>query len=136
LCGGIQGEKRSAERVTYQRSCHMTNVQKVTEEPVSLLKNLSNVDLVEMKNANMCCGSAGIYNIVNYDASMEILEHKMKDVKETETTTIVTTNPGCLLQMKLGIEREKMGDRVRAVHLIEYLAERSGMINTADQSLS
>lgn len=136
LCGGIQGEKRSAERVTYQRSCHMTNVQKVTEEPVSLLKNLSNVDLIEMKNANMCCGSAGIYNIVHYDASMEILDHKMKDVKETETTTIVTTNPGCLLQMKLGIEREKMGDRVRAVHLIEYLAERSGMINAADQSLS
>lgn len=136
LCGGIQGEKRSAERVTYQRSCHMTNVQKVTEEPVSLLKNLSNVDLIEMNNANMCCGSAGIYNIVNYDASMEILDHKMKDVKETETTTIVTTNPGCLLQMMLGIEREKMGDRVRAVHLIEYLAERSGMINAADQSLS
>ncbi|RNB85597.1 (Fe-S)-binding protein [Brevibacillus panacihumi] len=136
LCGGIQGEKRPAERVTYQRSCHMTNVQKVTEEPVSLLKNLSHVDLIEMNNANMCCGSAGIYNIVNYDASMEILDHKMKDVKETETTTIVTTNPGCLLQMKLGIERENMGDRVRAVHLIEYLAERSGMINAADQSLS
>lgn len=127
LCGGIQGEMRPAERVTYQRSCHMTNVQKVTEEPLQLLKNLPNVDLIEMKEANMCCGSAGIYNIVHYDASMEILDQKMKDVKETQTTTIVTTNPGCLLQMKLGIEREKMGDQLRAVHLIEYLAERSGI---------
>ncbi|CAM5797888.1 MULTISPECIES: (Fe-S)-binding protein [Brevibacillus] len=127
LCGGIKGQERPAERVTYQRSCHMTNVQKVTEDPLGLIKGLPNVELVEMKEANMCCGSAGIYNIVQYDASMEILDYKMKHVKDTQTTTIVTTNPGCLLQMKLGIERENLNDRMRAVHLVEYLAERCGI---------
>ena len=136
LCGGVQGKAGRAERVTYQRSCHMTNVQKVTREPLQLIQSLPNVELVEMEEANMCCGSAGIYNLVQYDASMEILDHKMKHVKDTEATTIITTNPGCLLQMKLGIEREKLGDRMRAVHLVEYLAERAGIAEPQPQPVA
>ncbi|WP_400164416.1 (Fe-S)-binding protein [Brevibacillus sp. TJ4] len=127
LCGGVTGKEGPAERVTYQRSCHMTNVQKVTTEPVQLLKGLPNVELVEMAEADMCCGSAGIYNLVQYDASMEILDHKMKHVKDTEAVTIITTNPGCLLQMKLGVERENLADRMRVVHLVEYLGQRCGL---------
>ncbi|NHN35035.1 (Fe-S)-binding protein [Paenibacillus agricola] len=127
LCGGIQGEARQPERVTYQRSCHMTNVQKVTHEPLQLIQGVRNVELIEMKDADMCCGSAGIYNIVHYDASMDILDLKMKSVKQTYTTTIITTNPGCLLQMKLGIEREQLQESMRAVHLVEYLAEAAGI---------
>ncbi|QQE74390.1 (Fe-S)-binding protein [Brevibacillus composti] len=129
LCGGIAGKEGPTERVTYQRSCHMTNVQKVTAEPVQLLAGLPNVELVEMAEANMCCGSAGIYNLVQYDASMEILDLKMQHVIDTGAVTIVTTNPGCLLQMKLGIEREHLGERVRAVHLVEYLAQRAGILD-------
>ncbi|PZE21404.1 (Fe-S)-binding protein [Paenibacillus xerothermodurans] len=127
LCGGIAGTTRQPERVTYQRSCHMTNVQKVTKEPQQLIQSLVGVELVEMKDANMCCGSAGIYNIVNYDASMDILDLKMEHVAASHATTIITTNPGCLLQMKLGIEREKLQGKVRAVHLVEYLAEAAGI---------
>ncbi|MUG72236.1 (Fe-S)-binding protein [Paenibacillus validus] len=127
LCGGIKGKDRPAERVTYQRSCHMTNVQRVTREPVQLIRQLPNVELVEMKEADMCCGSAGIYNMVHYEASMDILDLKMEHVKDTKATTIVTTNPGCLLQMKVGIERENLGGSMRAVHLVEYLAEAYGL---------
>lgn len=127
LCGGIQGKERAAERVTYQRSCHMTNVQKVIDEPVSLIRSIPGVQFVEMKDPNMCCGSAGIYNIVHYDASMDILDRKMGHVKDTKAMTIITTNPGCLLQMKLGIEREHLGDSMRAVHLVEYMAEAYGI---------
>jgi len=126
-CGGVKGKEGPYERITYQRSCHMSNVQKVTAEPVQLLQSLPNVELVEMKEATMCCGSAGIYNIVNYDASMEILDRKMKNVKDTKAVTVITTNPGCLLQMKLGIERENLSGQMRAVHLVEFLAERSGL---------
>lgn len=127
LCGGVAAAEGKPERVTYQRSCHMTNVQKVTKEPVQLLKGIPHIDFVEMEQADMCCGSAGIYNIVNYEASMEILDKKMRDVKETKATTIITTNPGCLLQMKLGIERENLQQNVRAMHLVEYLAEVAGI---------
>ncbi|MFJ8244261.1 (Fe-S)-binding protein [Peribacillus asahii] len=127
-CGGVQDLKiRENERVTYQRSCHMTNVQKVTTEPVQLLKSIPGIQFSEMKEANMCCGSAGIYNMVNYDESMKILDEKMKHMKETKATVIITTNPGCLLQMKLGIERENLSSSVKALHLIEYLADAAGI---------
>lgn len=128
LCGGIPNltsDKR--ERVTYQPSCHMTNVQKVTNEPLQLLNSIEGIEVVRMQKENMCCGSAGIYNIVNYDESMKVLDVKMEKVKETDPSVIITTNPGCLLQMKLGIERENLTDSVRALHLIEYLAEKAGM---------
>ena len=132
LCGGIPVNRTTqqeapGERVTYQPSCHMTNVQKVTKEPLDLLKSIPGIDFQPMTEANMCCGSAGIYNIVNYEESMTILDRKMEHAKDTKASVIVTTNPGCLIQMKLGIEREKL-ENVRAVHLIEYLAEAAGIV--------
>lgn len=115
--------KEINKRVTYQPSCHMRNVQKVEKEPLSLITSINGISLNRMKNEDMCCGSAGIYNIVNYKESMEILDEKMKDVKEIKPQVIVTTNPGCLLQMKLGIERENLKDKAEALHLVELLAE-------------
>jgi glycolate oxidase iron-sulfur subunit len=127
LCGGITERSEMPETVTYQRSCHMTNVQKVVAEPLQLIKGLQGVELIEMQDADMCCGSAGIYNIVHYEVSMDVLDLKMKHTKETKAATIITTNPGCLLQMQLGIEREHLQGRMRAVHLVEFLAERAGL---------
>lgn len=115
------------EVVTYQRSCHMTNVQKVVTEPLNLLKRIPGITVVEMTNPHQCCGSAGIYNVVHFDESMEILDEKMKTMKETRATTIVTTNPGCLLQMKLGVKREGLSSKVHTVHLVELLAESAGL---------
>lgn len=109
--------------ITYQRSCHMTNVQKVIREPVELIRQIPGLTYREMANPTMCCGSAGIYNIVNYEESMDVLDIKMETVKETQASIIVTTNPGCLLQMKLGVQREGLSGETRAVHLVELLAE-------------
>lgn len=109
--------------VTYQDSCHLRNVQKTFEEPRLLLQSIQGVQYKEMNNAERCCGSAGIYNIVHSELSMKHLDYKMEQVRDTAATTIVTTNPGCLLQMKLGIEREGLSDRMRAVHIVELLIE-------------
>ncbi|MFD0681274.1 MULTISPECIES: (Fe-S)-binding protein [unclassified Paenibacillus] len=128
LCGGLPIASHAPQRVTYQHSCHMTNVQKVTKEPVQLIRSIPNVEFIEMKEAEMCCGSAGIYNIVNFDASMEILDRKMEHVNDTRAATIITTNPGCLLQMKLGIERENKSGTLRALHLVEFLAEAAEIV--------
>lgn len=122
-CGLPDMRPRKGEAVTYQPSCHMTNVQKVTKEPVELLQSIPGIEWKEMNQADMCCGSAGIYNLVHYDASMEILDHKMKEAKRTNASVIITTNPGCLLQMKLGVEKEGLASSVRVLHLVEYLAE-------------
>ncbi len=109
--------------VTYQASCHMLNVQKVVNAPLKLIKEIPNIDYREMEGADRCCGSAGIYNIVNFEDSMKILDNKMIHMKETQAKIIVTTNPGCLLQMKLGIKRENLASTVRALHLVELLHE-------------
>ncbi|WP_102347592.1 (Fe-S)-binding protein [Bacillus sp. Marseille-P3661] len=108
--------------VTYQPSCHMTNVQKTVKEPKDLLRSIPGIRFVELQDENMCCGSAGIYNLVNYQESMEILDQKMVNVKRVKPDMIVTTNPGCHLQMKLGVKREQMSDAVEVVHLVELLA--------------
>lgn len=109
--------------VTYQDSCHLRNVMGVYEEPRQLIKSVEGAHFIEMENADQCCGSAGIYNLTQPKMSMQILDHKMIHVEETKATTIITTNPGCLLQMKLGIERANKTEIMRAMHLADFLLE-------------
>jgi glycolate oxidase iron-sulfur subunit len=109
--------------VTYQPSCHMTNVQGVTEAPLELIRKIPGVHLKELDRPDFCCGSAGIYNIVNYEEAMDILDVKMRDVCGADPDGIVTSNPGCLLQMKLGVEREGLTDNIDSVHLVDLLME-------------
>ncbi|WP_453990252.1 (Fe-S)-binding protein [Bacillus nitroreducens] len=112
-----------AQVITYQDSCHLRNVMKTASEPRMLLQAIEGTSYMEMNKADSCCGSAGIYNIVESEMSMKILDSKMKNVKDTQAKTIVTANPGCLLQMKLGIEREGLSDKMRAVHIVDLLLE-------------
>lgn len=113
-----------ATLVTYQDSCHLRNVMRGGAAPRTLMNKVENVRFIELKNADKCCGSAGIYNILQPDMATQILDHKMEDVKKTNAHYLVTSNPGCLLQMKLGIERENIGDAMKAVHLVDFLYER------------
>src|SRR5580658_6693863 len=85
-------------RVTYQDSCHLAHGQKVREAPRILIRAVPGVELVEMPLADQCCGSAGVYNVTETEASLELLAKKMECVRETNAQTIVTANPGCILQ--------------------------------------
>ncbi|PAQ16124.1 glycolate oxidase [Bacillaceae bacterium SAOS 7] len=109
--------------ITYQDSCHLRNVMRTFAAPRALLAAIEGVEFREMEESDRCCGSAGIYNIVESEMSMQILDHKMEKAKATAAHTIVTANPGCLLQMKLGIEREGLSEKVRAVHIVDLLLE-------------
>ncbi|PEM41520.1 (Fe-S)-binding protein [Bacillus pseudomycoides] len=109
--------------ITYQDSCHLRNVMRTSSQPRMLLQAIQGVTYREMKEADRCCGSAGIYNIVHSELSMEFLDYKMERVHETDATIIVTANPGCLLQMKLGIEREKLSHKMRGIHIVDLLLE-------------
>lgn len=111
------------QRITYQDSCHLRNGQRVYEDPRKLLRSIKGSHYIEIEQADQCCGSAGIYNLVQSEMAMKILDDKMKKVKYTEAKVIVTTNPGCLLQMKLGIEREGLSDHIKAIHIVELLVE-------------
>jgi len=107
--------------VTYQDSCHLRNGMNVWKEPRQLLQQIENIDFREMPDASACCGSAGIYTIVQPDMSLAILDDKMDKALTTNPGVIVTANPGCLLQIKVGIERSGLTDKLEAVHLADYL---------------
>jgi glycolate oxidase iron-sulfur subunit len=113
--------KEVAARVTYQDSCHLAHGQGVRNQPRQLLKSIPGVEYVEMQSADACCGSAGIYNITNFDMSMEILDDKMIKVEKTRAALVATSNPGCLLQMKKGIVRAGLQGQMEAVHLMDLL---------------
>ncbi|WP_305927226.1 (Fe-S)-binding protein [Bacillus mycoides] len=113
----------TSQIITYQDSCHLRNVMRTSSEPRMLLEAIQGATYREMKDADRCCGSAGIYNIVHSELSMEFLDYKMDRVHETDAATIVTANPGCLLQMKLGIEREGLSHKMRGIHIVDLLLE-------------
>ncbi len=111
------------ERVTYQPSCHLQYVMKVKDAPAKLVKSVPEVEYVELANKKLCCGSAGIYNLLQPKLANDILDKKMNNVKETESAVLITANPGCFLQMKLGIHREGMEEKIEAKHVVDYLVE-------------
>ncbi|WP_077590600.1 (Fe-S)-binding protein [Planococcus lenghuensis] len=109
--------------VTYQDSCHLRNVNKVILEPRSLLMDAPGFEYKELIDASSCCGSAGIYNLLQPEMAKRILDLKMKGVKELQPAKIVTSNPGCLMQMNVGIKREKLEHEMQAVHIVDFLYE-------------
>jgi glycolate oxidase iron-sulfur subunit len=111
-------------KITYQDSCHLRNVMRSGNAPRDLMRRMEKVNFTELKGADRCCGSAGIYNLVQPEMSLQILDHKMEHVKDTHAQYLLTSNPGCLLQMKLGIEREGLSDQLKAVHIVDFLYER------------
>jgi glycolate oxidase iron-sulfur subunit len=107
--------------VTYQDSCHLSHGQKIREAPRQLLRAIPGLQLREMPLSDLCCGSAGIYNVVHTDMSMSLLEKKMENVNSTAAEVIATANPGCMLQLRAGVA--KHGSNQRVVHVVELLDE-------------
>jgi glycolate oxidase iron-sulfur subunit len=106
-------------RVTYQDSCHLVHGQKIREAPRQLLRAIPGIEFVEMPLSDQCCGSAGVYNVTETDASLEILDRKMECVKQTKAGVIATANPGCILQLRAGAAIHKTGQEV--LHVVELV---------------
>jgi glycolate oxidase iron-sulfur subunit len=108
-------------RATYQDSCHLGHAQKIRSAPRKLLAAIPGLEFVELKESEICCGSAGIYNVVHNDLAEKILVSKMKRIDETKADLILTANPGCLLQLRAGVSRA--GGARRVLHVVELLDE-------------
>jgi glycolate oxidase iron-sulfur subunit len=106
-------------RVTYQDSCHLVHGQKIREAPRQLLRAIPGIEFVEMPLSDQCCGSAGVYNVTETHASLEILDRKMECVKQTKAGVIATANPGCILQLRAGAAIHKTGQEV--LHVVELV---------------
>jgi glycolate oxidase iron-sulfur subunit len=112
---------RVEQTVTYQDSCHLRHGQKVAAPPRKLMRAIPGLEFREMPGSDICCGSAGIYNIVQNEMAMALLDRKMQSANLTGAGVIATANPGCLLQLKAGAKLHGKGQRV--VHVVELLDE-------------
>jgi glycolate oxidase iron-sulfur subunit len=107
--------------VTYHESCHLCHGQKITAEPRALLRCIPGLELEELPEASWCCGSAGIYNIVQPEMAGQLLQRKLAHIRATRATIVATGNPGCLLQLISGASQQ--GLDLRIVHPVTLLAE-------------
>ena len=107
-------------RVTYQDSCHLAHAQGVRAAPRQLLRQIG-AEVIESPRADSCCGSAGVYNVVQNEISMKVLDEKMGYIASVAPEIIVTANVGCMLQYRAGVQRSKMNARV--AHVVELLNE-------------
>jgi glycolate oxidase iron-sulfur subunit len=120
---GIQPPANHAPEqvVTYHESCHLAHGQKITAQPRQLLGMIPNLTLVELPESLWCCGSAGIYNIVQPEMANQLLDRKLKHIKSTGVSIVANGNPGCLLQLINGAKQQ--GLKLRVVHPVTLLAE-------------
>jgi glycolate oxidase iron-sulfur subunit len=105
--------------VTYQDSCHLAHGQRIRKSPRQLLAAVPGLTFVEMPGADVCCGSAGVYNVVQSEMAMQILASKMHSVNATRAGIVATANPGCMLQLQAGVRLHGSGQRV--MHVVEVL---------------
>jgi glycolate dehydrogenase iron-sulfur subunit len=106
-------------RVAYHDACHLAHGQRVRAEPRALLAAIPGLELIPLREADFCCGSAGVYNLLHPELSREFLERKLDRLAETGAQVVAAGNPGCLLQLAMGLRQR--GLPMRAVHTVEIL---------------
>jgi glycolate oxidase iron-sulfur subunit len=110
--------------VTLQESCHLVHAQRITHAPRALLAAIPGVELRDMARPELCCGSAGLYMLSQREMSMQILDRKMAEIGSTGAHTIVTANPGCMMQLQRGVRRAALDADVK--HVVELVDEAYG----------
>ncbi len=115
------------DTVLYDAPCHLMHAQKVDENPRQILSSLPGVTLVPLTESNWCCGSGGIFNLVQPDLSKAVLERKIESVRQTlrsfpKAKTIVTGNPGCLYQIRAGLRSSNID--LEILHPVVYMMDR------------
>jgi glycolate oxidase iron-sulfur subunit len=105
--------------VAYHDACHLGHAQGIRAQPRQLLRDIPGIELREIAEAELCCGSAGIWNILNPEPARELGDRKAKNVLATGAQLLVTANPGCLMQTASSMER--FGGQMALAHTVEVL---------------
>jgi glycolate oxidase iron-sulfur subunit len=108
-------------RVAYHDACHLAHAQGVRRPPRQLLETIPEVSIVPIADADICCGSAGVFNLVQPDMAAELGRRKVARIAEGAPDIVVTSNPGCMLQMTASARAA--GQTLRVLHLAEFLSE-------------
>jgi glycolate oxidase iron-sulfur subunit len=111
-------------RVTYQDACHLVHGQGIRNQPRQLLRQIPGLELIEMKDSDVCCGSAGIYNLTHPEISVQLLDQKMDNVLATGAEAVVAPNPGCSMQLAYGARRKNAP--IKQLHVVDLLDRAYG----------
>jgi glycolate dehydrogenase iron-sulfur subunit len=106
-------------RVVYQDPCHLLHGQRISRPPRQMLAAIPGVEVVEMKEADWCCGSAGVYNLTHPEIAEAALAWKVTNIVESGAEVVVSANPGCIMQIAMGLQRA--GHDVPVVHVMDLL---------------
>jgi glycolate oxidase iron-sulfur subunit len=108
-----------AIRVTYDAPCHLQHAQRVTQAPLSMLAAIPDLELVPLHDSDQCCGSAGIYNLIEPATSDAVLAPKLANIRATGAPWVATGNPGCLMQIGAGLIRAEIP--AKSIHPVDLL---------------
>ena len=106
-------------RIAYHDSCHLQHAQGIRTQPRQVLKTIPKLEVLEIPDAALCCGSAGIYNLVQPDTAAQLGDMKVKNCLSTNPDLVVSANPGCLVQIASGLKRA--GKPIPVLHMIELM---------------
>lgn len=113
--------KPSSGRVTYHDACHLAHAQRVTQPPRDLVKAVAGKNFIDLPESDVCCGSAGTYNLTEPEMAERLQRRKTENILKTKADLVVTSNPGCMLQIQAGLE--KAGSPAKVMHIADYLAQ-------------
>ena len=117
---GVRRPEGSVERrVAYDAPCHLIHAQRIAQAPLDLLRAIPGLTLAPLRGFESCCGGAGVYNLQHPELSADILDDKIASITESGADTVVTANPGCIMQLGAGVLLN--GLKVDVVHPIELL---------------
>jgi len=110
----------TSTRVTYHDACHLAHAQRITQPPRELVRAVAGPSFVDLPESDVCCGSAGSYNLTEPEMAERLQRRKTENILKTGAHIVVTTNPGCLLQIRAGLRKAGAND-VEVLHIADYL---------------
>ncbi|MCC7430059.1 (Fe-S)-binding protein, partial [bacterium] len=114
-------ETKLSLRIAYHDACHLVHGQKITKQPREILQTIDGIELVNFKESDFCCGSAGIYNVLQPELAQQLLDRKITNLPTEKIDFVATGNPGCTLQIQNGLK--SYGLDLQVVHPVEILAK-------------
>jgi glycolate oxidase iron-sulfur subunit len=117
----LSSNSLSTYKVTYHDACHLAHAQGISKQPRDLVKEIAGDYFVELPESDVCCGSAGTYNLTEPAMAERLQERKIQNILKTEARIVVTSNPGCMLQIQAGL-RKAGRDDIEVRHIADYLA--------------